>query len=271
MEAKKTTLTDEEVKVIYGALRSVLNDKMSIPDIRNAAAAAGIDVTRIPARSEARGGSGSRAEVMPAIDSLFAEKTLDDQVRTLAILGERLVTRSAEVAEKVRGILGKHGYQFVDGTFVPVGMLDAREARYLPSTSASELARATSRLVEGDESGAITAACGAIDLATQSIYENHGLGDPGKVSFSAKVNTSLQRLQVFEEMQRDFEELGILTDDAASIVKEIAQATNHAAQALQIVRKCMGDVHGTKPALRKTAYDTIKWASAICGLLEGKA
>ncbi|MFQ5663829.1 MAG: hypothetical protein ACE5HL_08360, partial [Terriglobia bacterium] len=137
--------------------------------------------------------------------------------------------------------------------------------------SASELARATSRLVEGDESGAITAACGAIDLVTQGIYEKYGLGDPGKVSFSAKVNTALQQLQVFEEMQREFEELEIPKDDASSIVNEIATATNHAAQALQIIPKRMGDVHGTKRALRKTAYDSIKWASAICGLLEGKA
>ena len=61
------------------------------------------------------------------------------------------------------------------------------------------------------------------------------------------------------------------SNDIDTIVDEIRQTTNHAAQALQVVRRAMGDVHGTKPALTRIAYDTIKWASAICGLLEDAA
>ena len=30
-----------------------------------------------------------------------------------------------------------------------------------------------SRLIDDDYSGAITSACGAVDLVTQAIYENH--------------------------------------------------------------------------------------------------
>jgi hypothetical protein len=56
-----SSLKEDEITRIYGALRSELNN-LSIPDIRNTVAAAGIDVTRIPSKSEARGGLGSRAE-----------------------------------------------------------------------------------------------------------------------------------------------------------------------------------------------------------------
>jgi hypothetical protein len=145
-----------------------------------------------------------------------------------------------------------------------------REAQFLPSSASAELARATARLMDGDHSGAITSACGAVDLVTQLVYEKYSLGDPGRVAFQAKVNTSLKQLHVFEEMERDFQALGMRPADTALIISAIREIANQAAQALQVLRRAMGDTHGSKPALRSTAYDSIKWASAICGLLEGK-
>ena len=56
-------LSPEEITRLYGALRSELN-KLSVQDIRNTVAAAGIDVSRITARAEAGSGLGSRAEVI---------------------------------------------------------------------------------------------------------------------------------------------------------------------------------------------------------------
>jgi hypothetical protein len=207
---------------------------------------------------------------MPAIDRLFGELSPQAKITALHILAAELIATSPEVHAEVQNILGKHGFQFIDEAFVPVGVLDAREARYLPPTSASELARAISRLVEGDESGAITAACGAVDLATQDIYRRYNLGDPGTVAFQAKVNTVLSRLNVFDNMKQDFMALGISERDAAAITQHMRAGTNSAAQALQVLRRTMGDVHGSCPALHKTAYDAIKGAAAICGLLEGQ-
>lgn len=269
MTTATSCLAPEEIQRLYGALRSELN-KLSVQDIRNTVAAAGIDVSQITAKAEAKSGLGSRAEVMPAIDRLFGKMSAGAKETALRILAERLVSRSQDLDAAVRDILGRHGFQFIDGVFVPVGMLDHRESRYLPPTAASEIARATARLVDGDESGAITAACGAVDLVTQALYESHRLGDPGKVAFQAKVNTVLRSLNVFDEMKGEFIALGISEADATELVNQWHSTTNHAAQALQILRRTMGDVHGSRAALRKTAYDAIKWASAICALLEGK-
>jgi len=183
----------------------------------------------------------------------------------------RILASRLSDSDDVRHLFAQHGFEYVDGTFAPIGLLDQREARYLPPSSASELAKATKRLVDGDETGAITAACGAVDTLTQQLYTAHQLGDPRHVAFAAKVNTVLLQLHIFDEIKDEFVALGITVDDADRIVADMRKATNHAAQMLQTLRKTMGDVHGSKPALRRTAYDAIKWAAAICGLFEGRS
>jgi hypothetical protein len=122
----------------------------------------------------------------------------------------------------------------------------------------------------GDENGAITAACGAVDTATIAIYAKQGWGPPPD-SFQAKVNTVLSKLHVYDEMFEELKQIGLKAEDAKSIVAELYEATKHAANALQVIRRSLGDVHGKKPTYTRLTYDTIKWASAICGLLEGRA
>jgi len=260
-------LATEELKRLYGALRSELNN-LPVQSIRNTAAAAGIDITKITSIAESKDGSGRRAEVMPRIDRLFGELHARDQERALCILAERLIDKSDQLAESMQEILGKHGYQFIDGSFIPIDVLDQREFNFLPSTSSSELARATSRLVSGDYSGAITSACGAVDLLMQEIYRNSSLGDPGRVSFQGKVNTAANELRIYEIMENDFRQAGMPEKDASDIAIEIKKTVTHAANALQILRRAMGDTHGSKPAIRRTAYDSTKWATAICGLFK---
>lgn len=260
-------LSKEDRARLYAALRSELNN-LSVQNIRNTVAAAGFNVSQITANSEARGGAGSRAEVMPAVDRLFGQMGESAQEIALRILAERLTGHNSELDASTQDILGRHGYQFIDGNFVPVQELDAREAQFIPPSAATELSRAMSRLIEGDYSGAITSACGAVDLVTQAIYEKHDLGDPGHASFQTKVNTAFKRLCVFENMEWEFVDIGMKPDDASALIDQMKKASNHASQALQILRRTMGDPHGSRPALRQTAYDAIKWSSAICGLLE---
>ncbi len=60
--------------------------------------------------------------------------------------------------------------------------------------------------------------------------------------------------------------LALYEKDASGLVKEMKSVTKHAAQVLQVLRRAMGDTHGSNPLFRHTAYDAIKWASAICSL-----
>ena len=265
---RKTMLLPTEDRTrLYGALRSELKE-LSVQNIRNTVAAAGFDVSQITAKAEARSGLGSRAEVMPAVDRLFGQMSESAQETALRILAERLTEHNPDLRISTQDILGRHGYQFIDGNFISVHELDAREARFLPQTAATELGRAMSRLIDGDYSGAITSACGAVELVTLAIYMNHNLGNPGNTSFQAKVNTAFKRLDVFEEMSDEFVSIGMDPEKASAVVEQMKKASNHAAHALQVLRHAMGDAHGSKPALRQTAYDAVKWSSAICGLFQ---
>ncbi len=253
---QSSPLSDEAVGRLFGVLLSEL-PRLRLTEARAAVAEAGITGLNAPRQYW--------DPFISAVDAAFSRLEPDSRLRVVHILANRFAE-----SENVRGLFEQHGYQYIDGTFVPVGLLDGREARYLPPSSASELSKAMRRLVDGDETGAVTAACGAVDGLMQEIYEAHGLGDPGCVAFAAKVNTAAQRLRVFEETQDELVALGMEESNAESIVTDMKKATNHAAQMLQTLRRTMGDVHGSRPAMRRTAYDAIKWASAICGLFEGR-
>ena len=108
-----------------------------------------------------------------------------------------------------------------------------------------------------------------MEAATNALYAKHNLGDT-KASYQSKVNTVLQRLKIIERLKKELTELPINSEDAEKISAEVHEATKHAAEALQAIRRALGDVHGTKPTKTRIVYDSIKWASAICGLLEGE-
>ncbi|HYL63921.1 MAG TPA: hypothetical protein VE077_14980 [Candidatus Methylomirabilis sp.] len=262
-------MTEAEATTLGHAILSEVTRRLPIPGIREAAAAAGIDASRIPATSEARGGMGSRAEVTPALHKLFSELSHDRKERALPILAERVMARDDEAYRGLMHLLQQHGYEFEKGAFVRIGVIDEREVRYLPASATAELAKAIARLSADDQSGAITAACGAVDATTTALYEKHNLGDPG-ASFQTKVNTVIGRLKIIEKLEKELTEVGVKPVDARKIAEEIHEATKHATEALQVIRRTSGDVHGTKPTYTRTVYDTIKWASAICGLFEGE-
>jgi hypothetical protein len=146
-----------------------------------------------------------------------------------------------------------------------LGLPVSGDARFLPATAASELSKAMSRLASNDESGAVTAACGAVDATASALYQKHNFGEPPG-SFQSKVNTALNRLRVFEKLEQELIEVGVQPGDAHKIADEIHQATKHAVEALQVVRRTTGDVHGTKPTYTRLVYDSIKWSSAMVSL-----
>jgi predicted nucleotide-binding protein len=115
-EANQTPISEQEIHKLYGAIRS---EFINLPtqSIRNLAAAAGIDVTRITSKAEKKSGMGSRAEIMPQVDSLFGEMDIEDKMTALKIITQRVIEDRAEVKEKVENILEKHGFQFKDDQF----------------------------------------------------------------------------------------------------------------------------------------------------------
>ncbi|KZD07352.1 hypothetical protein [Oceanibaculum pacificum] len=249
-------LSEEEVGRLFGVLLAELRS-LSLTNARAAVAAAGITGVNAPKQYW--------DPFLAGVEQAFYRLEPGARLTALRILADHFSD-----SERVRELFTQHGYEYVDGAFVPVALLDRREALFLPSSPASELAKAMKRLVGGDETGAITAACGAVDTLMQELYAAHSIGDPAHVAFAAKVNTAAKHLGVFDDMKAELMAIGMAEADAEAIVSEAKNATNHAAQMLQILRRTMGDVHGSKPALRRAAYDAIKWASAISGLFDNR-
>ncbi len=176
---QSSPLSDEAVGRLFGVLLSEL-PRLRLTEARAAVAEAGISGLNAPRQYW--------DPFISAVDAAFSRLEPDSRLRAVHILANRFAE-----SENVRGLFEQHGYQYIDGSFVPVGLLDGREARHLPPSSASELSKAMRRLVDGDETGAVTAACGAVDVLMQEIYEAHELGDPSCVAFAAKFNTAAQR------------------------------------------------------------------------------
>jgi len=249
-------LNEEELIRIGNVILGELCNRLSIPQIRLAVGRAGFDASRIP-------GDDRRATVVPAVQKLFAELPYERKLIALPILAESVQ------GEEVTKLLRRHGYQYVNEEFIPVAMLDERELQFLPATSAEQISQAFSRLLDEDENGAITSACGAVDTVTIAIYQNRGLGPP-PIAFQAKVNTVMNETGVYTEIEQDLVQLGVDAASAQEIATELREATIHAANALQVIRRTLGDVHGKRPSYTRLTYDSIKWASAICGLLEDR-
>ena len=260
-------LVGSSLKTLFGALLAQLADPnagefISAKEMYTVGLELGLDMD---------GGDVSRrAPTLKTMKTSFDTLPPQDQSRAIDALTNRLVQYGQRRLENTIRILKSHGYEWVEGTVLSSAAFDPAEATFLPPTSVSELRKAVGRLNAGDESGAISSACGAVDLVTGAAYEKHGLGDPGKSSFSTKVNTALQQLAIFDEMEKEFLNLGLDANDASAARKELEAAINHAGQAMQVLRRRMGDVHGSRPALRSTAYDCIRFASAICALFEGR-
>jgi len=255
-------MTDAEISAVGNALIAMVSE-LSVRQKCTIAGKAGITVGVVPSEYK-------NTFVDSSIRKGFADLDIGGKLKALPILAEQLMAGhdDARTKETVH-LLGQHGFQYIDGQFVPVGLLDEREAHHLPKKAASELAKAISRLANGEESAAITSACGAVDLTTSAAYDKYSLGKLPN-SFQTRVNVVMDKLGIYEEIDQELVALNISSGDAKQISEEMHETIKHAANALEMIRRTQADAHGTKPAYRRVAYDAVKWASAICGLLEGR-
>jgi hypothetical protein len=105
-------LTESDATRIGNVILGVLSNKLSIPQIRIAVGKAGFDTSRIP-------DADRRADVVPAIQKLFGEMPLVEKLIALPIL-------ASVAGSDLTDLLRRHGFQLVNGEFIPVAMLEER-------------------------------------------------------------------------------------------------------------------------------------------------
>ncbi len=193
---------------------------------------------------------------MTAIDTAFKEMSEQDRKGFITILTEELLKKDPAIQEQLEEHLSRHGWGVVDNSLVLLELYDPVDLAQLPAAPRADLVKAAQRFRDGDLSGAISAACGAVDTITSSILPS----DPGKASFQQRCNQALAAREVLSSIESQLRDLAWDDKALTQFVSNFKGTLNQGAYVMQALRSKMGDVHGTKPILKPLVFDTLKWA-----------
>jgi hypothetical protein len=203
------------------------------------------------------------------IDSQFRAMTPPEQDRFLRISTEEILRRQPDLEPSLRYYLERLGWTLYEGKIVQVEVLDISELPELPEEAHTDLLKGAIRFRDGDLSGALAAACGAVDSACARIYAEKQLGDPTKAqSLQERINKALHVSGAFITLEAELSDIGWEKDEAQKLVQNLRQSLNQAAYVMQTLRNRMSDVHGSKPALKAVVFDSLKWSTIIASLLK---
>ena len=258
----------ENIHQAWNALRATLQNNFSFYDIKEIVGLAGFDLASIAHLEQRTGGGASKGQLMTGIDRGL--HTLDEESlkRFIAVVAEEVLKRRPESRESLEDNLSRLGWARSGNAVIPIRIFDTSVLPDLPSESQHDLTKAAQRLRDGDLSGAISSACGALDAATSAIYSSEGLGDPTKASFQERCKRSLVASGVIPKIEQQLHELGWNQQEITPFRKNFEGAMNQGAYVMQTLRSNMGDVHGTKPILKSLVFDCLKWAELMLRALK---
>ena len=253
----------------WPAIRACLSE-FSFYDIKKISGLSGLnlpEVAHLIQKSTGKGPSASKGELMSAIDKQFGEMPSAKQLRFLSIVIEEMLRQKEDVQEQLSEYLNRLGWAYVGGSVVPMELMSPADLEVLPEESHHDFVKAAKRFRDGDLTGAVSAACGAVDSVTSSIYRDKGLGDPTKVSFQDRCVAALRSVGRSEELKQRLKSIGWLEQDVVQLTKNFEGSLNQGAFVMQTLRSKMGDVHGSKPILKPLVFDCIRWAQLIVAAL----
>lgn len=254
-------------EIVWGPVRSLLQDTFSFGDIKLIVGTAGLDVTKIAHLNQEPGGA-SKGQLMTGIDRAYAELAPDPKKRFVTVAVEEMLRRRQEIAEILNERLFRLGWSIISGRIVPIELLNKSELLTIPEEAHSDLAKAAARFGDDDLSGAVSAACGAVDSVTGKVYRERSLGDPGPAAFQERVSRSFDASGSLTALESELLSMGWEAAKAQQLIHNVRGSLNQAANVMQTLRSSMGDVHGTKPALKALVFDSFQWAKLIVGLLQ---
>ena len=186
------------------------------------------------------------------------------RVQFATTIASELCRRYPNYQDDLNRVLRRIGWSFQEGHLIPLELLDPGELTGVPPEARSDLLKAAERF-PSDPSGAISSACAAIDSITSAL-----LMDAKRLDFQQKVNRAFEKLKVYDFLQSELIGIGWEEKDAKKFCKNLKGAVSQTAYVLQTLRREMGDVHGSKPALSRLAIFAVKWATILASLLHWK-
>ena len=258
----------EKIKQAWNALRATLQNNFSFYDIKEIVGLAGFDLASIAHLEQRAKGGALKGQLMTGIDRGL--HTFDEEPfnRFIAVVAEEVLKRKPGSRESLEENLSRLGWSLSGNAVIPIKILDTSILAELPYQAEQDLTKAAQRLRDGDLSGAISSACGALDAVTSAIFSSAGLGDPTKASFQERCKLSLAARGVIPKMEQQLRELGWKEQEITPFRKNFEGAMNQGAYVMQTLRSNMGDVHGTKPILKPLVFDCFKWAELMLRALK---
>lgn len=257
-----------ELNRSWNALRAILQNDFSFYDIKEIVGLAGLDLSVIAHLEQKPRGGASKGQLMTGIDKAIRAYQDENFKRFIAIVTEEVLKRRPDSRETLEEYLSRLGYTLANNSVIPIDVLDISALAEIPKGPRADLVKASRRLRDGDLSGAISAACGAVDAATSNVYAEKGLGDPGEASFQERCKKALRAKGILPVMEGQLKEHRWDKEDIRLFKANFQQALNQGAYIMQTLRSKMGDVHGTKPVLKPLVFDSIKWSELMIRALK---
>ena len=246
----------------WPAIRSSLQ-AWSFYDIKEIVGLAGLDLTALAHLEQKPQGGASKGQLMTAVDGAFGRMAPAERSKFLSIVGEEILRRTPEAEQQLSENLSSHGWALSEGVLVQIEVFDPTDLSELPEEAWKDLLKAAKRFRDGDLSGAISAACGAVDSATSHVYQQAQLGDPGRASFQERCKRASFAKGVIPALEDQLKSLGWLEAEIVPFKKNFEAALSQGAYVMQTLRSKMGDVHGTKPIVKPLVFDSLKWAALL--------
>lgn len=246
----------------WPAIRACLQES-KFYDIKEIAGLAGLDLTAVAHLEQKPEKGATKGQLMTAIDGAFGRMTPHDQSRFLIILGEEILRRNPNAEQQLTENLSRLGWVFSDGALLPIEVFDPENLAELPEEARRDLLKAAQRFRDGDLSGAISAACGAVDSATSLVYQQAQLGDPSSASFQERCKRASSAKGVGPALEEQLRALGWPDAEVVPFKKNFEGALTQGAYVMQTLRSKMGDVHGTKPIIKPLVFDSMRWAELL--------
>ncbi|HBO7424850.1 TPA: hypothetical protein L4892_004224 [Pseudomonas aeruginosa] len=243
----------------WGTVRSIL-ERSTFNDIKSIVGLAGMDLISLSGLQQTQGKSATKGNLLSAIDGELRKMSSGECQTFVSFVVEELLRKDPSNKTQLDELLSRHGWGVVENSLVPLELFDPAELAQLPQATRCDLVKAARRFRDGDLTGAISAACGAVDTATSEIYAAYSLGDPTKASFQERCARSLEALKTLRDMEEQLRELGWNDTKLKPFLQNFKGALNQGANVMQTLRSEMGDVHGSKPILKPLVFDALKWA-----------
>lgn len=251
----------------WGAIRATLKT-FEFSEIKTILGLAGFDLNEISHLEQAPKEGASKGTLLSRIDMVFGQMDEGEQKRFMMILTEEILLRKPEMESQLESHLSRLGWSIIQGVLLPIQLFDRDDVENISEAPLLEMVKAAQRFRDGDLSGAISAACGAVDIVTARVYAEKDIGDPGEASFQERCKKSLNSMNVDGNLQRDLREIGWNQKDIDMFNDNFTGALNRGSFVMQSLRSKMGDVHGTKPVLKALVFDSIKWALIMIRTIE---